>query len=80
MVFAPHDISVHSGPRGEMPDVIQAQGGNYSRSDADVTVRPAVFPSGIKAHIFVSWLHPYKEQKLVVVGDRQMAVSTTWKR
>src|SRR4029453_9712028 len=23
---------------------------------------------------FVSWLHPYKEQKLVVVGDRKMAV------
>ena len=32
------------------------------------------FPSGLKAHIFVSWLHPFKEQKLVVVGDRKMAV------
>jgi UDP-2-acetamido-3-amino-2,3-dideoxy-glucuronate N-acetyltransferase len=32
------------------------------------------FPSGVKAHIFVSWLHPFKEQKLVVVGDRKMAV------
>jgi UDP-2-acetamido-3-amino-2,3-dideoxy-glucuronate N-acetyltransferase len=28
----------------------------------------------VKAHIFVSWLHPYKEQKLIVVGDRKMAV------
>ena len=28
----------------------------------------------MKAHIFVSWLHPFKEQKLVVVGDRKMAV------
>ncbi|HOW57450.1 MAG TPA: acyltransferase, partial [Smithellaceae bacterium] len=25
-------------------------------------------------HIFVSWLHPFKEQKLVVVGDKKMAV------
>ena len=32
------------------------------------------FPSGLRAHIFVSWLHPFKEQKLVVVGDRKMAV------
>jgi UDP-2-acetamido-3-amino-2,3-dideoxy-glucuronate N-acetyltransferase len=32
------------------------------------------FASGIKAHVFVSWLHPYKEQRLVVVGDRKMAV------
>jgi UDP-2-acetamido-3-amino-2,3-dideoxy-glucuronate N-acetyltransferase len=32
------------------------------------------FPSGVKAHVFVSWLHPFKEQKLVVVGDRKMAV------
>lgn len=32
------------------------------------------FPSGVKGHIFVSWLHPFKEQKLVVVGDKKMAV------
>jgi UDP-2-acetamido-3-amino-2,3-dideoxy-glucuronate N-acetyltransferase len=32
------------------------------------------FPTGVKAHIFVSWLHPFKEQKLVVVGDKKMAV------
>ena len=28
----------------------------------------------MQAHILVSWLHPFKEQKLVVVGDRKMAV------
>src|SRR5215467_3247616 len=73
--FAPHDISVILGLVGEMPDVIQAQGGNYLHDQiADVTVSLLSFPSGIKAHIFVSWLHPYKEQKLVVVGDRKMAV------
>src|SRR5207237_3205840 len=73
--FAPHDISVILGLVGEMPTVIQAQGGNYLHDRiADVTVSLLSFPSGIKAHIFVSWLHPYKEQKLVVVGDRKMAV------
>jgi UDP-2-acetamido-3-amino-2,3-dideoxy-glucuronate N-acetyltransferase len=73
--FAPHDISVILGLLGEMPDSIQAQGGNYLREQiADVTVSLLSFPSGVKAHIFVSWLHPFKEQKLVVVGDKQMAV------
>ena len=58
-----------------MPDAINAQGGNYLHDQiADVTVSLLSFPSGVKAHIFVSWLHPFKEQKLIVVGDRQMAV------
>ena len=73
--FAPHDISVIIGLLGEMPESIQAQGGNYlHRKIADTTVSLLNFPSGVRAHIFVSWLHPFKEQKLVVVGDRRMAV------
>jgi len=73
--FAPHDISVILGLVGEMPESVKAQGGNYLHDKiADVTLSLLSFPSGVKAHIFVSWLHPYKEQKLIVVGDRQMAV------
>ncbi len=73
--FAPHDIAVILGLIGEMPNAVQAQGGNYLHQQiADVTVSLMSFPSGVKAHIFVSWLHPFKEQKLVVVGDRKMAV------
>ena len=73
--FAPHDISVILGLIGEMPHHVEAQGGNYLHDAiADVTVSLLSFPSGIKAHVFVSWLHPYKEQKLIVVGERQMAV------
>jgi UDP-2-acetamido-3-amino-2,3-dideoxy-glucuronate N-acetyltransferase len=73
--FAPHDISVILGLIGEMPDHVEAQGGNYLHDRiADITVSLLSFPSGIKAHVFVSWLHPYKEQKLIVVGERQMAV------
>ena len=40
----------------------------------DVTLSQFVFPSGVRAHIFVSWLHPFKEQRLVVVGSEKMAV------
>lgn len=73
--FAPHDISVILGLVGETPQWVQTQGGNYLHQQiADTTVTLMDFPSGIKAHIFVSWLHPFKEQKLVVVGERQMAV------
>jgi UDP-2-acetamido-3-amino-2,3-dideoxy-glucuronate N-acetyltransferase len=73
--FAPHDISVILGLTGELPESVQAQGGNFlHRNIADTTVTLLRFASGVQAHIFVSWLHPFKEQKLVVVGDRKMAV------
>lgn len=73
--FAPHDVSVVLGLLEEMPVSVRAQGGNYLHQHiADVTVSLLSFASGIKAHIFVSWLHPFKEQKLVVVGERKMAV------
>jgi UDP-2-acetamido-3-amino-2,3-dideoxy-glucuronate N-acetyltransferase len=73
--FAPHDVSIILGLVEEMPESVQAQGGNYLHQRiADVTVSLLAFDSGIRAHIFVSWLHPFKEQKLVVVGDEKMAV------
>jgi len=73
--FAPHDISMILSLCGEEPTEVRATGGNYlHKKIADVTVTHLEFPGGIKAHIFVSWLHPFKEQKLVVVGKEQMAV------
>lgn len=73
--FAPHDISVILMLLGEMPTEISAHGGCYLHSSIqDVTVSTLAFRSGVRAHMFVSWLHPFKEQKLVVVGERQMAV------
>ena len=73
--FAPHDISVMLALLNEMPDRISCHGGAYLNHDvADVTLSHFEFPSGAQAHIFVSWLHPVKEQKLVVVGSQQMAV------
>ena len=73
--FAPHDISMILSLAGEEPENVLATGGNYlHKKIADVTTSHLEFPSGLKAHIFVSWLHPFKEQRLVVVGDRKMAV------
>jgi len=73
--FAPHDISMILTLAGGMPESVSATGGYYLHQKiADVTTTHLAFPTGLRAHIFVSWLHPFKEQKLVVVGDRKMAV------
>jgi UDP-2-acetamido-3-amino-2,3-dideoxy-glucuronate N-acetyltransferase len=74
--FAPHDISaILLFMNGEKPNKVSAHGGYYLHQDiADVTVTTMEFNNGVRSHIFVSWLHPYKEQKLVIVGSDKMAV------
>lgn len=73
--FAPHDISMILGLVGGLPKTVYATGAcHLNHQIQDVTTTHMTFKNGIQAHIFVSWLHPYKEQKLVVVGDRGMAV------
>lgn len=73
--FAPHDISMILSLVDAEPDRVDAVGGWFlPQGVADVTTTHLSFPGGEQAHIFVSWLHPFKEQKLVVVGDRGMAV------
>ncbi len=74
--FAPHDISlIIMFMNNEEPLNIQAHGGSYVNSNIyDTTLTTLEFKNGIKSHVFVSWLHPFKEQKLVVVGSEKMAV------
>ncbi len=73
--FAPHDIAVILRLTGAMPFQVIAAGGAYIQPNiADVTVTQLLFDNGQAAHIFVSWLNPFKEQKLVVVGSKRMAV------
>ena len=73
--FAPHDISMILSLVGQEPERVTAEGGAYlHKTIADVTTTHLAFAGGERAHIFVSWLHPFKEQKLIVVGDRAQAV------
>lgn len=73
--FAPHDISVVLMLLGEEPVSVSSIGGDYlSRGIYDTTITTLEFRNGVKGHIFVSWLHPFKEQKLVVVGSKAMMV------
>lgn len=72
--FAPHDIAVTLRLMGSMPFEVAAHGGSYLQPNiADVTVTHLLFDNGVRAHIYVSWLHPFKEQRLVVVGSKKMA-------
>jgi UDP-2-acetamido-3-amino-2,3-dideoxy-glucuronate N-acetyltransferase len=73
--FAPHDISIILSLIGEEPSLIECAGSNFLHSEiADITMTNLKFPSGTAAHIFVSWLNPFKEQRLVVVGSKGMLV------
>jgi len=73
--FAPHDISMILALAGELPESVHTEGSFHLHpSVADTTVMHLRFAGGVNAHIYVSWLHPFKEQKLVVIGDKAMAV------
>ena len=73
--FAPHDVALMNRIVGSVPELVAAFGGNYVQPNvADVTVTNLSYPGGIRGHIHVSWLHPFKEQRLVVVGSEKMAV------
>ena len=73
--FAPHDIAVLLRLVGGMPSQVTATGGYFLHPQiADTTVTQLSWDSGIGAHIYVSWLHPFKEQRLIVVGEDAMAV------
>jgi len=72
--FAPHDMAVILRLVGQMPFQVVVCGGSYIQPNiADVTLTHMLFDNGIRAHIHVSWLHPFKEQRLVVIGTQKMA-------
>ncbi|MGF1596286.1 MAG: Gfo/Idh/MocA family oxidoreductase [Acidimicrobiales bacterium] len=73
--FAPHDLSMILSLAGEEPSEVRIEGNFVLHGRiADVTTTHLRFASGLAGHVFVSWLHPNKEQRLVVIGDKAMAV------
>ncbi len=71
--FAPHDISMILTLVGEEPDHVNGIAGSYLQDKiSDFASVHMSFPSGVKAHIETSWLNPFKEQRLVVIGDEAM--------
>jgi UDP-2-acetamido-3-amino-2,3-dideoxy-glucuronate N-acetyltransferase len=73
--FAPHDVSMLLQLAGALPETVATSGGHFlSPEVADSTVAYMTFPGNVHGHIFVSWLHPFKDHKLVVVGENGMMV------
>ena len=69
-----HDVSVVLHLIGEEPEECTAQGACYVQDGIeDVVFCYLRFPSGITAHLHLSWLDPHKERRLTVVGAKRMA-------
>ena len=71
--FAPHDISIFQYLIGSFPREIVSRGGVFLRPDNhDSSMTILTYPDNIVGHIFVSWLHPFKEHRIVVIGSKGM--------
>jgi predicted dehydrogenase len=71
--LAPHDISIFQYLTESFPNVIHASGSAFLQKDIyDSTLTQLKYPNGVEGHIFVSWLHPFKEHRLVVIGSEAM--------
>ena len=69
-----HDVSVVLALAGEEPTELAARGECYMREGIeDVVFAFMRFPSGLAAHLHLSWLDPHKERRFTVVGSKRMA-------
>ncbi len=71
--FAPHDISIFHYLIGTQPISVESRGGVFLQPGIhDTTLTLLRYPDNVVAHVFLSWLHPYKEHRIVVVGTKGM--------
>jgi UDP-2-acetamido-3-amino-2,3-dideoxy-glucuronate N-acetyltransferase len=73
--FAPHDLSVILAIIGEMPSSVSVEASCIlDPRIADIANIHLTFAGGVSGRVFVSWLNPYKEQRLSVIGTKAHAV------
>lgn len=71
--FAPHDLAILNYFAGSAPDKMELHQGCFLQDDiCDYVMANLEYPNNVKAHVQVSWLHPFKEQRVVVVGSKGM--------
>ena len=71
--FAPHDISIFNYFTDSLPENIHSFGGAFiQEGNHDTTITYFEYPNNIKTHIFVSWLHPFKEHRIILIGSKGM--------
>lgn len=73
--LAPHDVSIFDYFVGQPALSINAKGQKFLQENIyDSTLAILTYPDNVKGHIFASWLHPFKEHRLVVIGSKGMLV------
>jgi predicted dehydrogenase len=71
--LAPHDISIFQYFTESYPTIIKAHGNIYLQEGIhDSTITTLNYPENVNGHIYVSWLHPFKEHRLIVIGSEAM--------
>ncbi len=71
--FAPHDLATLNYFAGTPAESMTLHRGFFLQKDiCDYVIAYLEYPNNVKAHIQVSWLHPFKEQRVVVVGSKGM--------
>ena len=71
--LAPHDISIFQYFTDSFPEKVYASGSSFLQKNIyDSTLTQLKYPNGVEGHIFVSWLHPFKEHRLIVMGSKGM--------
>lgn len=71
--FAPHDISIFQYIIGTKPIDVSSQGAAFLQPEVhDTTMTTLRYPNNIMCHNFVSWLHPFKEHRIVAIGTKGM--------
>ncbi len=73
--LAPHDVSIVNYITGESPMAVRAVGESFIKPGIeDVVFLYFEYPSGVAAHVHVSWLDPSKVRRVTAVGEKKMAV------
>lgn len=71
--LAPHDISIFQFITNSSPYYIHCQGSSFLQKGIhDSTITQLKYDNGVEGHIFVSWLHPFKEHRLTIIGSEAM--------
>ena len=68
-----YDLLIFQYLTSSFPNIVYAVGSTFLQDGiADSTLTHFEYQNGVKGHIFVSWLHPFKEHRLVVIGSKAM--------
>ena len=71
--LAPHDISIFQYLVDSYPDNIKVNGSIFLQKGIhDITITQLKYPNNVEGHIFLSWIHPFKEHRIVVIGSDGM--------